>query len=138
MSLANWRKGAYIGSGTNIDYRWAMGKPERVRTLATELVNLALDALLAVSTPALAALQKATHTIPIVFVAAMTGVTTEMFYRAVEAVAPQFAVEMIRSDVHSLEDIETDMKSLATDGSAGLIFPPEPFTLQNSKAIVIE
>jgi ABC-type uncharacterized transport system substrate-binding protein len=69
-----------------------MGKPERVRTLATELVNLALDALLAVSTPALAALQKATHTIPIVFVAVMTGVTTEMFYRAVEAVAPQFAV----------------------------------------------
>jgi hypothetical protein len=36
------------------------------------------------------------------------------------------------------KDIETDMKSLATDGSAGLIFPPEPFTLQNSKAIVIE
>src|ERR1700730_6460271 len=28
ISLANGRKGAYIGSGTNIDYRWAMGKPE--------------------------------------------------------------------------------------------------------------
>jgi len=29
-----------------------------------------------------------------------TGVTTEMFFRAVEAAAPQFAVEAIRSDVH--------------------------------------
>jgi putative tryptophan/tyrosine transport system substrate-binding protein len=177
------------GRNIQIDYRWAMGNPERFRSLATELVNSAPDVLLAVATPSLAALQKATHTIPIVFVAVSepvatgfvpslahpggnatgfsnleagfsgkwlellkeiaprvsrvsmmfnptTGVTTEMFYRAVEGVAPQFAVEMIRSDVHSLEDVETDMKSLATGGGAGLIFPPEPFTLQNSKAIV--
>ena len=65
-----------------------------------------------------------------------TGVTTEMFFRAVEAAAPQFAVEAIRSDVHTLEDIETAMKGLPGDGSAGLIFPPGAFTLQNGKRIV--
>jgi putative ABC transport system substrate-binding protein len=64
-----------------------------------------------------------------------TGITTDLFFRAVEAACPQFAVEAIRSDVHSLEDIETAMKDLPSDGSAGLIFPPEPFTLQNSKSI---
>jgi putative ABC transport system substrate-binding protein len=177
------------GRNIQIDYRWAMGNPGRFRSLATELVNSAPDVLLAAATPSLAALLKATHTIPIVFVGvsepvangfvpslarpggnatgfsnleagfsgkwlellkeivprvsrvsmmfnSTTGVTTDMFYRAVEGVAPKLGVEMIRSDVRSLEDVETDMKSLATDNGAGLIFPPEAFTLENSEAIV--
>ncbi len=176
------------GRSIQIDYRWAMGDIERTRTLAAELVNSKPDALIAVSTPSLVAMQKATRTIPIVFVAVSepvlngfvpslahpggnatgfsnlepsigpkwlellkdiaphmsrvsvmfnltTGVTTDLFFRAVEAAAPQFAVEAIRSDVHSLEDIETAMKGLPGDGSTGLIFPPEPFTLHNSKSI---
>ena len=177
------------GRNIQIDYRWAMGDIEKTRTLAADLVNTAPDALVAVATPSLIAIQKATHTIPIVFVAVSepvangfvpnlahpggnatgfsnlepgfgpkwlellkeiaprvsrvsvmfnltTGITTDLFFRAVEAAAPQFAVEPIRSDVHSLEDIDTTMKSLSGDGSAGLIFPPEAFTLQNSKSIV--
>jgi len=180
--------GWLLGRNIQIDYRWAMGDIERMRTLTAELVNSAPDALVAVSTPSLVAIQKATHTIPIVFVAVSepvanglvpslahpggnatgfsnlepsigpkwlellkdiaprvsrvlvmfnvkTGITTDLFFRAVEAVAPQFAVEAVRSDIHSLEDIETAMKDLPSDGSAGLIFPPEPFTLQNSKSI---
>ena len=176
------------GRNIQIDYRWAMGDIERTRTLSAELVNSAPDVIVAVSTPSLVAIQKATHTIPIVFVAVSepvanglvpslahpggnatgfsnlepsigpkwlellkaiaprvsrvlvifnlkTGITTELFFRAVAAAAPQFGVEAIRSDVRSLEDIETAMKDLPSDGSAGLIFPPEPFTLQNSKAI---
>ena len=48
---------------------WAMGDIQKMRSLAADLVNSAPDALVAVSIPALAAIQKATHTIPIVFVA---------------------------------------------------------------------
>ncbi len=177
------------GLNLQIDYRWGMGDIERTRTLAADLVKSVPDVLVAVATPSLVAIQKATHTIPIVFVVvsepvangfvpslshpggnatgftnlepgfgpkwlsllkeiaprvsrvsvmfnATTGITTDLFFRAVEAVAPRFAVETIRSDVHSLEDIEAVMKSLNGDSNAGLIFPPEPFTVQNSKRIV--
>src|SRR5271170_5846097 len=57
------------GRNLQIDYRWAMGDIQKMRLLAADLVNSAPNALVAVSTPALAAIQKATHTIPIVFVA---------------------------------------------------------------------
>ena len=177
------------GRNLQIDYRWAMGDIQKMRLLAADLVNSAPDALVAVSTPALAAIQKATHTIPIVFVAVSepvingfvpslahpggnatgfsnlepsiggkwleilkgiapritrvsvmfnltTGITTDLFFRAVEAASPRFAVETVKSDVHSLEEIEAAMKNLGSEGTSGLIFPPEPFTLQNSKPIV--
>ncbi len=181
--------GRVPGRNLQIDYRWAMGDIQRMRLLAADLVNSAPDILVAVSTPSLAAIQKATHTIPIVFVAVSepvingfvpslahpggnatgfsnlepsiggkwleilkaiaprisrvsvmfnltTGITTDLFFRAVEAASPRFAVETVKSDVHSLEEIEAAMKNLSSEGAAGLIFPPEPFTLQNSKPIV--
>jgi putative tryptophan/tyrosine transport system substrate-binding protein len=58
------------GRNLQIDYRWAMGDIKRTHALAADLVNSTPDALAAVSTPSLAAIQKATHKIPIVFVAA--------------------------------------------------------------------
>jgi putative tryptophan/tyrosine transport system substrate-binding protein len=177
------------GRNLRIDYRWAMGDIQKMRLLAADLVNSAPDALVAVSTPALAAIQKATHTIPIVFVAVSepvingfvpslahpggnatgfsnlepsiggkwleilkgiaphvsrvsvmfnltTGITTDLFFSAVEAASPRFAVKALKSDVHSLEEIEAAMKNLTSESTSGLIFPPEPFTLQNSKPIV--
>jgi ABC-type uncharacterized transport system substrate-binding protein len=51
-----------------VDYRWSAGDAETIRRHAAELVALAPDVILSQSTPALAALQKATRTIPIVFV----------------------------------------------------------------------
>jgi putative ABC transport system substrate-binding protein len=50
-----------------IDYRWAAGDAGRVRSYAMELVRLSPDAIMVNGTPALAALQQATQTIPIVF-----------------------------------------------------------------------
>jgi putative tryptophan/tyrosine transport system substrate-binding protein len=50
------------------DYRWSAGDPERMRTYATELVALAPDVILTASSANLAALQRATRAIPIVFV----------------------------------------------------------------------
>jgi putative ABC transport system substrate-binding protein len=50
-----------------IDYRWGALDPDSMRTFAMELVSLRPDVLLAGNTTALAALQRATRSIPIVF-----------------------------------------------------------------------
>jgi putative ABC transport system substrate-binding protein len=55
--------------GHNIayEYRWAEGKVHRLPELAKELVDLKVDAITTLSTPAAIAAQKATQTIPVVF-----------------------------------------------------------------------
>jgi putative tryptophan/tyrosine transport system substrate-binding protein len=56
------------GRTVQIDVRWAAGSVERMRTFAKELVELQPDVILACTTPVIAALQRETSTIPIVFV----------------------------------------------------------------------
>jgi putative ABC transport system substrate-binding protein len=60
-----------IGVNLQIDYRYPGFNAERLRADATELMRLAPDVIFAQATPALAAAQEATRTIPIVF----TGVS---------------------------------------------------------------
>ena len=55
------------GRNIQIDYRWGGGDLDRVRRYAAELVALAPDGILVTSGSALAALQNATRTVPIVF-----------------------------------------------------------------------
>jgi len=62
------RLGWSDGRNVRIDYRWAAGDAERFRRYAAELVALAPDVILASSSPAVAALQQVTRTVPIVFV----------------------------------------------------------------------
>jgi putative tryptophan/tyrosine transport system substrate-binding protein len=57
-----------IGQNLQIDSRWATTNAVEIRRHAAELAALAPDAILTSSSPALAALQQATHTVPIVFV----------------------------------------------------------------------
>src|SRR5215468_11403602 len=56
------------GSNLRIDYRWADDNTHR-RQYAAELIALAPEVILASTTPSTAALQEATHTVPIVFAA---------------------------------------------------------------------
>jgi len=56
------------GRNAQIDSRWATTNAVEIRRHAAELAALAPDAILASSSPALAALQQATNTVPIVFV----------------------------------------------------------------------
>jgi putative tryptophan/tyrosine transport system substrate-binding protein len=56
------------GRNVKLDYRWGGTEPERLRTLASELLTFRPDVLLAGSSPSLAALQGTSTTIPIVFV----------------------------------------------------------------------
>jgi putative ABC transport system substrate-binding protein len=55
------------GRNVRIDLRWGGGDANRIRALAQELVGLQPDIILAGGTPATAALQRETRTIPIVF-----------------------------------------------------------------------
>ena len=55
------------GRNIQVEYRWTGGSADRLRRYAAELVRLKPDVILAGATTALAALQKATQTIPIVF-----------------------------------------------------------------------
>jgi putative ABC transport system substrate-binding protein len=50
-----------------IEYRWAEGKPERIRELAEELVRLKVDVIVAPSSIYTGAAKRATSTIPIIF-----------------------------------------------------------------------
>jgi len=55
------------GRNVHIDYRWGAGSIDRMQLFAKELVRLNPDVLVTISTPATAALQAETRTIPIVF-----------------------------------------------------------------------
>jgi putative tryptophan/tyrosine transport system substrate-binding protein len=56
------------GHNLKIDIRWGAGELARLRAHAAELLSMGPDVAFADSTPAISALQQATHTIPIVFV----------------------------------------------------------------------
>jgi putative tryptophan/tyrosine transport system substrate-binding protein len=57
------------GTNLRIELRWGAGDPDRIRTLAKELVDLRPDAIFGFSTPVIDALARETRTIPIVFAA---------------------------------------------------------------------
>jgi ABC-type uncharacterized transport system substrate-binding protein len=57
------------GRNIHIDYRWGTGSAERMRLFAKELVQFNPEVIFTFTTPATAALQAETSTIPIVFAA---------------------------------------------------------------------
>jgi len=61
------RLGWTEGRNIRIDYRWGTGEPDRAQASAAELVALAPDVIVAHGTPAATAVQRATRSIPIVF-----------------------------------------------------------------------
>jgi putative tryptophan/tyrosine transport system substrate-binding protein len=66
------------GRNVWIDVRWAGSDTNRIRALAQELVGLQPDVIVATSTPATAALQRETRTIPIVFVNVADPVASDL------------------------------------------------------------
>ena len=72
-SIEAFRRGlrdlGYVeGRNLTIEYRWAHGKPERMRELAEELVRFKVDVIVAPSSVYTSAAKQATSTIPVVFV----------------------------------------------------------------------
>jgi putative ABC transport system substrate-binding protein len=70
LALLGWAIGGYL----RIETRWAEGDTDRFRGYAAELVGLAPDVILASSSVAVGALQQATRSAPIVFVAVVDPV----------------------------------------------------------------
>src|SRR5262245_38893731 len=64
LSKLGWTEGRTV----RINYRWAGSDPDRMRTYAADLVRMAPDLIVAHTPPGLAAVQRETRTIPIVFV----------------------------------------------------------------------
>src|SRR5262245_22098904 len=58
-----------VGRNVRIEYRWAGGDTDRMRMYAKELVTQNSNLVLTSTSPTLRALQQATRTVPIVFVA---------------------------------------------------------------------
>ena len=63
LSKLGWTE----GSNLRIELRWGAADPNKIGTLAKELVDLRPDAILGQSTPVIDALSRETRTIPIVF-----------------------------------------------------------------------
>ena len=66
--------GWFEGRNIRIDYRFAGGDADRIRTYVIELVKSAADLIVANSSPVVAELKRATGTIPIVFAAVIDPV----------------------------------------------------------------
>jgi putative tryptophan/tyrosine transport system substrate-binding protein len=83
-SLEAFRQGlrelGYVeGQNLVIEYRYAEGSEERLRALATELVRLHVDLIVAGGSASIRAAQQATHTIPIVMATAAYDAVMEGF-----------------------------------------------------------
>jgi putative tryptophan/tyrosine transport system substrate-binding protein len=61
-------RGWTVGRNVQIDTRWGEGDPDRYRQYASELINREPDVVLTSGGSAVSALQRATRTVPIVFV----------------------------------------------------------------------
>jgi putative ABC transport system substrate-binding protein len=57
-----------VGQNLQIDYSWAAGDPEKIRTGAAELLRQSPDVVLAPASPPAAAMRQQTRTTPIVFI----------------------------------------------------------------------
>jgi putative ABC transport system substrate-binding protein len=62
------------GGNLHIEVRWTAGDPERYRSYAGGLVALAPDVVLATTTPTVLAVQRASRSVPIVFVGVIDAV----------------------------------------------------------------
>jgi putative ABC transport system substrate-binding protein len=63
LGKLGWTEGREL----QIDYRWFAGDPDRARAYAAELVKLKPDVIFAASSSSLAALQRETRSLPIIF-----------------------------------------------------------------------
>jgi len=68
LKLGLLERGWVEGRNIKIDYRWPGADTSRMRAYATELVGLNPDVIFAAPTAALAEVQRATRTVPVVFV----------------------------------------------------------------------
>jgi putative ABC transport system substrate-binding protein len=185
LQKLGWTKGRNL----RIDYRWVGADSGRFRLHAADLVKLRDEAIIAVSSPAVRALQRESHAIPIVFTQVsdpvgqgiienmarpggnITGFTnydpeiagkwlellkeaapnltkaaivfnprtapyTDLYVRAIRAVAPSIAMKVAPSPVHNDVEIEEAFAKHAAERGSGLIVMTDAFTSAHRKRII--
>ena len=111
------------GRNIAIEYRWAEGKPERMRELAEELVRLKVDVIIVPGSIYTEAAKRATSTIPIVFLGHADPVATG---HATSLARPGgnitgLSIMMTEASVKSLELLKQAVPGLAR---IAVIFDP--------------
>jgi putative tryptophan/tyrosine transport system substrate-binding protein len=106
------------GRDISFEFRWAEGKLGRLTQLASELTGLKVDLIVAFSTPASIAAQKATTTIPIVFSAVGdpvgTGVVSNLARPGGNVTGfSMLATELAAKRLEILEEIVPNLSPLA-------------------------
>jgi putative ABC transport system substrate-binding protein len=125
------RLGWVNGGNARIDVRWAGGSSDRMREIVTEVVAIKPDVILANGTPTVAALKRATASIPIVF----AGIN--------EPVAQGFVTSMARPGGNITGFTQVDfavvgksvdlLKAMAPAlARVGLMYNPETYGLYDS------
>ena len=107
-----------MGNNLQLEFRWGAGDGDRLQNYAVELAGLKPDAILAASTPTVAALKQATQTIPIVF----SNVSNPIAGGFVESLArpgsnitgfTSFAPSMGEKWVETLKDLAPGVERIA-------------------------
>lgn len=177
------------GRNLHVEYRWAGGDRDRFQRYAADLVKLGVEVIVAVSTPAVNALQRETRVVPIIFTQVsdpvgqgiiqsmgrpggnVTGFAnydpaiggkwlellkeaaptvtraaivfnpetapyTELYVRAMEAVAQSIRTKVISAPLHSESEIEATFAKHAQEQGGGLIVMTDAFNSVNRKQII--
>jgi putative ABC transport system substrate-binding protein len=111
------------GRNIVVEYRWAEGKPERMREMAEELVRLKVDIIIAPSSIYTAVARQATTTIPIIFMSHAdplgTGHVTSLAQPGGNGTG--LSLMMTETNVKGLELFKDAIPSLSR---VGVVFDP--------------
>lgn len=121
-------------SNIEIDERWAGGDMGRLRTYATELVERNPSVILAVPTPATAAAQQATRTIPIVFVSANNPIGSG-FVASLARPGGNITGFVQFEPSHGGKWLSTLKETAPMLGRVGLLYNPQTHTGQYFQAV---
>jgi ABC-type uncharacterized transport system substrate-binding protein len=110
--------GHHEGENLKLEYRWAEGKPERLRALADELVRANVESIFTASTPGALAAKSATATIPIVFVAVGdpvgAGVVSSLARPSGNVTGlTHFSVDLIGKSLELLKEVVPGLRDIA-------------------------
>jgi len=109
------RLGYVEGRNLVIEFKWAEGKPERMRELAEELIRLRVDVIVAPSSVYTGAAKQATSTIPIIFLShadpLRTGHVTSLARPGANVTG--FSLMMTETNVKSLELLKEVLPDLS-------------------------
>ena len=120
-----------VGVNTRIDTRWGAGDTERYHTYVEELIALKPDVVLATANSIVAELQKASHTVPIVFVTTVDPVGSGLVNslsrpgrNATGFLAFEFSLnakllELLKEAAPNIEHVGVVRDPLVSAGSAG-------------------